>query len=568
MTASNVPIYLHYKLMLRSPAIVSTFAGDPNSVATEPFIPGSAIRGAMATRLLSDGIKGEDKEFHALILSGAVRYLHAYPEAGGARALPAPVSWRVEKDDSHSAYDLTEFSGTVSKGDDFRKRWPQEALASVSAPFVALSPSRERILPRLNARLHQQRDRVKGRSWKDSNEQSHGAIFAYEYLEADQLFRGAIQVMQREAARADRIKALFAQPVFIGRSRRAGYGGEAAIEFTHDRPQEYDNVSDLPSSGVRAGNRFRAMLTSAYIGRHPATGQIDPAALEQELCNLLDGAATVERQRRAFALVGGFNQKWRLELPQVLAVAAGSTLVLKAEQPIPIASLRGIEHTGLGERRIEGFGRLVFLKHDESRQTFTLKNQENRKQRKPEVTKPAGAASPPDEPQLRFVETRIVLAAARAELDRVATLDNKVDGKIPTTSLVGRLRTLFRNVIDEKTAKIALSKLATWCSDDDSNPNALRLPARKKLDDCRIFNSTLRQWLLKLAQPGGDETQWATLIRASGNTTLLTGLATRHYLTGKEAAQAILQANASELSIYFIDAVLAALARRNRGRSR
>ena len=484
MTASNAPMYLHYELTLRSPAIVSMFAGDPNSVATEPFIPGSAIRGAMATRLLSRGVKGDDEEFHALILSGAVRYLHAYCEAGGARALPTPVSWRVKKDDPHSAYDLAEFSGTVSEHDgpeDFGKRWPQETLASVSGPFVTLSGSRERVFPRLNARLHQQRDRVKGRSWKDSNEQSHGAIFAYEYLEADQVFLGAIQIMQAGGALVERIKALFSQPVLIGRSRRAGYGGEAAIKFTHYGPQEYDNISDLPPDCVQAGNHFRAMLTSAYIGRHSATGQIDPAALEQELCDRLGGAATIERRRRAFTVVGGFNQKWRLELPQVPAVAAGSMLVLKAERAIPIAFLKEIERTGLGERRIEGFGRLVFLKHSEDLEAFRLSDQE----RKSDLAKPSEAVNTQedDKMQLQFVEMRIVVAAARAELDRVATLDIKVAGNIPTTFSPGGSVLCFEMSLMKRRPKLRSQSLRLGA--------ATTAPARMLSGGPRARNSTI-----------------------------------------------------------------------------
>lgn len=555
MTGPNSSLYFHYKLTLHSPAIVSMLAGDPNSIATAPFIPGSAIRGAMAARLLSAGVDDNSEEFRTLILSGDVRYLHAYPQAGGNRALPAPASWKAKKDDPYCAYDLANFSGS---------EWPEEMLTSVPAPFVSSSGSgKERVLPRRNARLHQQRDRVKGRPWKDRDEQSYGAIFAYEYLEAGQVFRGAIQIAQTEAARAERIKALFAQPIFIGRSRRAGYGGEAAIEFIGDGSRhEYDSISDRLSNDVKAGEYFRAMLTSAYIGRHPATGQIDPAALELDLHRLFDNGVKIEQRWWTFTEVGGFNQKWRLELPQVLAVAPGSVLVLKAERAIPIATLREIEHAGLGERRSEGFGRLVFLKHSEHRKAFPLSDPKPES----ETTKPAGAASitEKDKEQLHFIETRIVLAAARAELDRIATLDIAASApKAPTTTLIGRLRTLFRSVTDEKTAKDALSKLAIWCSDDESSPNILKRPARE--NRCRIFASTLRQWLQMLAQASEGQARWKILVEASRAPSSLTGLAARNHLGKREAAEAILHAHGNELSVYLIDAVLASLARRNRG---
>lgn len=558
MTGSNSPLYFHYKLTLHSPAIVSMLAGDPNSIVTAPFIPGSAIRGAMAARLLSAGVKDDSEEFRTLILSGDIYYLHAYPESGGSRALPVPVSWKAKKEAPDYAYDLAEFGGS---------EWPEEALASVSAPFVSSSGSRrEKVLPRRNARLHQQRDRIKGRPWKGHDEQSYGAIFAYEYLEAGQIFRGAIQIVQGEASRAERIKALLAQSIFIGRSRRAGYGGEAALEFIGNASRhEYDNISDWLSNNVQAGECFRLILTSSYIGRHPGTGQVDPAALELELSNLLRGAASVERRRWTYTTVGGFNQKWRLELPQALAIAAGSVLVLKAEQAIPIANLRDIEHAGLGERRSEGFGRLVFLKHGEDRVAFPLNDPEPES----ETAEPTGTASltEKDKEQLDFIEARIVLAAARAELDRVATLDIASGArKAPTTALLGRLRSLFRNVMNEMTARHALSTLVVWCSDDEFNPDILKRPARAKLDHCEILKTTLRQWLQMLAQASEGQARWKILVEASGTPSSLTGLAARNHLGKREAAEAILYAHVHELSVYLIDAVLASLARQSRKR--
>src|SRR5207248_423079 len=97
MNVPNAPTYLHYTLTLRSPVIVSTLSGDPNSAATQPFIPGSAIRGAVAARLIAQGKNGDSAEFRDLVLSGAVRYLHAYPRIAGARGLPTPSSWRRQK---------------------------------------------------------------------------------------------------------------------------------------------------------------------------------------------------------------------------------------------------------------------------------------------------------------------------------------------------------------------------------------------------------------------------------------------------------------------------------------
>lgn len=487
MSTSMGPTYLHYRLTLRSPAIVSTLSGDPNSAATQPFVPGSAVRGAVAARLLANSITGDSAEFRALILSGAVRYLHAYPEMNGARTLPVPSSWRCSKDRPSDGYDLAAFTGWITDTDeDFGDIWPQASLISVGGTFaVASSTGGVRSLgtPRMDARLHQQRDRVKGRPWKDQNETRHGAIFAYEFLDADQVFRGVVQVMPAASGYINRIKRLLEHPILIGRSRRAGYGGEAKVEFIADGSREYDDVSGLLSKDLSTGERFRVMLTSGYIGRHPITGQIDPLALDHELRERLDRSVTIERRRWAFEVVGGFNQKWRLEVPQVLAVAGGAVLVLQAERQIPLTRLREIEHHGLGERLADGFGRVLFLEPLEDHESFSLIRDHERRTGEGDGH-PATSASGVEERQLAFLQKRIVLDAVRTELARVAAGLAHDAKHIPTNSLLGGIRSILRVVQDEQSAAAALANLRAWL---DTRKDRVQM----QLDGCEVGKDKL-----------------------------------------------------------------------------
>lgn len=573
MSDASAPIYLHYTLTLRSPVIVTTLSGDPNSAATQPFIPGSAVRGAIAARLLGRGIGSDSAEFRQLVLTSDVRYLHAYPQVTGARGLPTLSSWRRQKDEPETAHDLAALSGNVPDDPDFADFatiWPEEALTSVGEPFVATSASggqRAVRRPLIDARLHQQRDRVKGRPWterKDGAEQAHGVIFAYEYLDAGQVFQGIVQVLPEASALIERIKTLLADPILVGRSRRAGYGGEAEIAFTADTTREYESAAGALSQDITAGQHFRALLTSAYVGRHPTSGQIDPLALEPELRARLGDVASIERRRWSFETVGGFNQKWRLEIPQSLAVAGGAVLVLKANRSISLDTLRRIEHEGLGERRVDGFGRVLFLAHTEGNQTVRL----NREEQRMVEEKDGATANMPEavSNELAFLERRIALAAARTELERTASADlaSKVKlSDIPTNSLLGRLRAVLRSAQDTETANTALQTLATWCSNDSAD--ALKEPARKQLDKCGVGNKDLRSWLRDLASPPDGTARWQALVQASGNATTLTGLAQRHHLVSQSDAQGVLDTHAALLSVQLADSLLAALARRNRG---
>lgn len=563
--------FLPYTLTLRSPAIVTALAGDPNSAATQPFIPGGAIRGAVAARLLADGVDGGSTIFRDIVLSGAVRYLHAYPQIQGARALPAPLSWKSQKDDLDRARDLAAFSGRATEQNDIgglANLWPVESLVSIGAPFVAASASagkRDVAVPQVNARLHQQRDRVKGRPWldqKNGQEVPQGAIFAYEYLEPEQVFRGVIQVMPEATAHIEDIKKRLVRPILVGRSRRAGYGGDAELTFAQEAKREYEDVSGSLTRDLGADECFRMMLVSAYIGRHPATGQIDPAALEHELRKRL--GVTVERCCWAFETVGSFNRKWRLEVPQAWAVAAGSVLVLRTDKSILRSTLQEVEREGLGERRVEGFGRVLFAEHSEDIDHLILISRDSKEARGQRATvTPSEDLQDSVREQLDFLEQRIILSAARSEVDWLAADIARKTVKIPTNSLLGRIRTIFRAVHDETTARRALEKLGIWCSDSDIN--ALKPEARRKLRNCRIGDGDFLRWLNALPDGESSDDEWGRLMRVVSNASTLTGLASNHYLTATTAAAAILHRHSAVLRVHLIDAVLATLARRNRG---
>lgn len=95
-SSPNAVRFLHYQLKLTAPCLISARDLDPNSRVTKPFIPGAALRGAIAAALV------ERQESVAriadIVASGLVRFLHAYPDADGRRALPTPITWRRLKD--------------------------------------------------------------------------------------------------------------------------------------------------------------------------------------------------------------------------------------------------------------------------------------------------------------------------------------------------------------------------------------------------------------------------------------------------------------------------------------
>ncbi|MFW6114157.1 MAG: hypothetical protein ACOC7K_00280 [bacterium] len=563
--------YLRYTLTLNAPAIVSTLSGDPNSSITQPFIPGGAVRGVLAGELLNQGVSAESADFRRLILEGDVRFLHAYPASGSLRSLPAPIPWRNAKGHEEAmAFDLSAYTGLVEAASfnsghngevevEPEDVWPTSPLVRIGFPFLKFSGSPTRgMTVRTDARSHQQRDRLKGRAWKtvdeDGSEEAHGALFAYEYLEAGQTFQGWIQVLTETESETDAIiekikEVLDKRQIAVGRSRRAGYGGAAIIEFGPLEATEA-NWRDVQQNDVPAESRFRAYVLSGCIVRDPFTGQIDPCSLPGLLVQRLGGEAVVSIERTLwdFETVGGFNRKWQLEVPQAVAVKAGSMIVLKASQAIPADVLRQIEHEALGERRIEGFGRLVFLKEGKPQVRIEPDDREN---------KPHPQPNGPASETVEFLQRRLLDAAFSRSLDRLVKNVVRDAKNVPTGSLLGRLRIPLRNGAPEA----GLATLQQWLEgeDDPKNSQKLKREARDKLRACRLSNPTLFDWLRDTSEA------------ATGTQAVMKEVAVhrRYQLgAGDGLAWSAATSQGAAYAVWLIDAVLAALARQARCRER
>ena len=485
-----ITLFYPYTLTLKAPLLITSLEGDPNSAHSLGFIPGSAIRGAVASGLKNPA------QVRQYILSGQVCYLNAYPTANSQRALPMPVSFRQEKYDASTTHDLAFYSGQPQPGEDEDQGgWPQEQLKSLEASFLSLDQADLNIASvTMESRVHQQRDRLAGRAYtirdpqRPNVEESHGTIFTYEALEAEQEFQGIIAISGQNEEETDTlwqtIIGALGERRSLGRSRNARYGGDATITYAGS-PRCYEAAGGTRlirrNQAIQAGSPFRVFLTSDYSGRSPESGQCDPTVFKQDIVAQLSHRIEILKTRWAFRPVGGFNRKWGLQLPQTLALRAGSLLVLKAKCDIPYADLSAIEQRGLGERRTEGFGRVVFLEAPEQKCAILEGQQSDW------PDEPGG----PVPPLIETMQKRIITEALERHVTKTAAdLIRNVDvGHIPSPSLLGRLRVPLRK------GPPGLETLRDWLS-ENQGPR-LRRPAMNQLDECRISGekTSLSDWI-------------------------------------------------------------------------
>lgn len=494
--------YLPYILTLHSPAVLTDVGGDPNSSASLGYIPGAAIRGAVARRIGDPDSNPTRTEFDRLILGGTVRYLNAYPMAGDigrpeelVRAFPSPLSLRMEKDAPAKAHDLASPDCRWPDAEDGPKR--NEPLMPIEHAFLTLDPGgyRAAVVP-LEGTIHNQRDRERGRAWKRQDGTAAGAIFHYQSVIRDERFGGLV-VLEGDSEQAvddlaGEVRKHLQGNLLLGRSRRSEYGGDATLVFGNLRKRELAH----DARAIAAGQRFRCVLLSRYVGRKTSTGQPDPRAIEDELVYALGPGVSVEGRFVSFAIAGGYNNKWRLQLPQVLALEAGSVLVLQSTQPIDGQTLTDLEAAGFGERRIEGFGRVAFLPIDDTHP----------------VPKPPAARKPPPAPATAppalvvEIEKRLIRVHLERAIDRYAAdlagspsraqgREDKATRNIPSPALLARIRTPLRN------ADVGLQEISGWL--DPRGNSGLARRAMDALERCRLTNGrNLAEWLRATATDG------------------------------------------------------------------
>ena len=540
-----------YTLTLQAPLLVTALEGDANSVRTLGFIPGSSIRGVVASGL-NRGAAYPD--FRLYILSGEVCYLNAYPMVGSRRTLPTPVSFRQEKYGG-TTHDLACYSGEIDVDGDVC--WPEKQLSGAEAPFLTLDqPRLEGAIATVESRMHQQRDRSAGRAYTATSggaTQARGTIFSYEALQAGQRFQGLVAVSgqcQKDVdSRYGKIKSVLRGNLSFGRSRNARYGGSATVSWDRARNYETSGDTNLVATGLNTGDVFCAYLTSDYIGRNRYSGQLDPTSWMQEIITRLGtNRIDVLRTRWAFRRVGGFNRKWGLQIPQAVALRGGSLLVLRAKSEIPITDLGAIEQSGLGERRPEGFGRVIFLQKPRTPRSLEFPH--------PFTIKAPTSAVPE---LIKTMQKRIMLDAIDRRITNVAADLARGAKRIPSPSLLGRLRVPLRTG-----SKTGLGTLRVWL--DESEDHGLRRRARNQLNDCRIRNGRSQITLAHWIRDWTDNADRKALIKS---VLKLPDLVRRNYIVSVEKATAAVDSDTAErLTVRLIDEVLTLLARKRRSASR
>lgn len=319
-----------YTVTLEEPVLANSLGGEPNSARSLFYIPGGLVRGAVINWLGEQD--ADDNDFRSRFLTGETRFLNAYPlMEDGRRALPIPLKYKKPK-----YTDTGDFGRrNDTKIDALEEEW--------------------------QINIHTQRDPKKGRSTRDI-----GAVYRYIALPAGMQFQGAVVSSKDTGA----IRKVIDEnkSILLGKARTAGYGKASIV--TKDLPED-DDWRKVGEAIKKNTKEFTLVLLSPALVRNK-DGQFT-LDISTALSKRLDKGHKITKIESTCQpeIIGGFNRKWGLPLPQTTAIATGSVFVVTLENEIAPNEIKDLEDMGIGERRAEGFGSLAIVESLPDPENFT-----------------------------------------------------------------------------------------------------------------------------------------------------------------------------------------------------
>ncbi len=559
-------IAVTYQITLMEPLLVTMLDGEPNSKVSLNYLPGSVLRGAAIAAYTSGRAidPASDPVVQRMFFTDSTCFLNGYPipaDGPKERSLPTPLSWHVQKGTEAPIYDFAHEEYAGSTPDD-RQQWK-----GVGSPFRARTHQDEdepgnqtRLLnPDKQLAVHTTRSRVRGRATSED-----GSVFRYEALAPNQVF-GAVVLCSNEADAAT-VHDLVLQITKLGGSRNAGYG-HVRISALPVTPTPLWREFDLPLPAGPDTRLVLTLLSDALLRDENGQYAVSLETLEAALQTHLAGATIIQiaespsarsTDRQAFVreeIVGGFNRKWGLPLPQSQAFAKGSIFLVTVPEG-HIDDLRArivnLEASGIGERRLDGFGRVgvtsaIYEKWKIISETDVL---DDFGTQHTTLKEGVGIA--------QHMVDRLLIQRLERQLLRQAAM-RTIEGP-PNRSQISRLRSVLRAELQKDAADMRMDVITTFLGD-------LKKTAKGQYERARVQTGTgsanLFTWLREVCGNVPDRFMQEQLafgeIAWAGQQPTIAGVTSSLLTDGKMKEEYV-----TEYALRFLDAMLSRTAKESK----
>lgn len=329
---------IRYRLLTQMPVLITDLSRSrDNSYATRGYLPGSAIRGMVASTLAQRDPEWFSAHRTALLGDGT-RFLDALPcDRGESPKLPGIMGF-------------------------YGKKGSNEVVSVLNADVAGMKRAG------LGTCCTLEGETVRGwhastggdlriRRQVEKNEDSRP--FQTRHIDAGQTFEGYI--LLDNPALAGVIGGAFEKYVWLGADRYEGFGQceVTALEGTE--------APAWQTCGYAAGET--ADTTLYLLALSPLT-MLDcwgePCGLDTDMLAKRLGVGTVEIETCSTAMTefSGYNRTWKCRIPTVRMYDRGSVFKLRCSEIPKAEALLELQRTGLGIRRAEGFGQVLFVRRE------------------------------------------------------------------------------------------------------------------------------------------------------------------------------------------------------------
>lgn len=325
---------LRFRLHTELPVVLTDpNRSDGNAAETYGFIPGSALRGAVI-----EALSAEDPAWFAAHKTALlnVRFLDAVP-VPDASLIPLPALRGFYEDKDETKLDC------VVKDGEFTAKFKRAKLGT----FCALDGETIRYWSARTGGVTRIR---RGKDGEDTE------LFQVRALSAGQDFEG--YVLPDDPALGEKLSQALAGTLWLGADRYAGYGKCSVQVDTVPRPAWQDAYGWR--DGEAPGEEFYLLAVSPFtmLGENG-----EPCGLDEKKLSKLLGVNEVEVKFCATSMLqsGGYNRVWGCRAPALRFYDRGSLFRMTCSPAPTLDALRRVQEEGLGIRRAEGFGQVLFL---------------------------------------------------------------------------------------------------------------------------------------------------------------------------------------------------------------
>lgn len=303
-----------------------------NNHETQLYIPGSMIRGVVINYLSKLKNFESDKKN---LLSERLCFKNVLPHIEGKIVIPSPKGFYEMKDGSNFK--------SVLKNGDFEEGSKRANLGNYAfiedGKIVYFNVKTDNAL------------RIKVSKNKDEQE-----VFTTNFIAKDQFFRGTIKLDDTLEKYQDLIVEALSKGFYVGGSSSSGYGRCVLESIEISKESQLTNSYSF-KIGDTLPEEIYMLLLSPMTMRNEI-GEIcglDEKNLSNQIGDLTLCATSISEY-------SGINHKWKSRTPVMTMYDAGSIFKFKTKENLDIKAILDIQDAGLGLKREEGYGSIVFLK--------------------------------------------------------------------------------------------------------------------------------------------------------------------------------------------------------------